>query len=305
MILLTGASGFIGGHLAQRLAGEGHRLRCLVRATSDTSLLEALGAELVVGDLAAPPPDLGEGCRAVVHCAAMVSDWGTVAEIRRANVEGTRALLAAAAGAERFVHFSTTDVHRFRNWYAQTKREAEEEVRRVRPDAVIVRPATVYGPRSVEVVGEIAAAIRNRSMFLIAGGRQIAGLVYVDNLIDAVVLALTHDGAPGRAFDLTDGVDVTWRRFTDDLAAGIGVAPVRWSVPYPVALGLGAGLEHGYRVLRRATRLHTRPLLSRQAVHVLGRDQDFDNRPARAGLGWSPRVSYADGLAATLGWLVR
>jgi nucleoside-diphosphate-sugar epimerase len=203
------------------------------------------------------------------------------------------------------VHFSTTDVHRFDNWYAQTKREAEDAVRAARPDAVLVRPATVYGPRSVEVVGEIAAAIRNRSMFLVDRGRHLAGLLYVENLVDAVTLALTHDAAPGHAFDLTDGLDVTWRRFADDLAAGLGAKPVRWSVPYPVALGLGAGLEHGYRALRRATRLRTRPLLSRQAVHVLGRDQDFDNREAREVLGWEPRVGYEDGLAATLAWLVK
>jgi nucleoside-diphosphate-sugar epimerase len=70
-----------------------------------------------------------------------------------------------------------------------------------------------------------------------------------------------------------------------------------------MANGIGFSLEHGYRLLRRTTRLTTQPLLSRQAVHVLGRNQDFSSRKARELLGWEPRVDYASGLAATLDWL--
>jgi nucleoside-diphosphate-sugar epimerase len=69
------------------------------------------------------------------------------------------------------------------------------------------------------------------------------------------------------------------------------------------ANGIGFSLEHGYRFLRARTRLSTPPLLSRQAVHVLAKDQDFSNRQARALLGWEPRVDYASGLEATLAWL--
>ncbi len=195
----------------------------------------------------------------------------------------------------------------FSNWYAQTKLLAEAEVRRAEAerslDAVILRPATVYGPGSRDVVGEIARAIRSRNMLLVDGGRAIAGLCYVDNLIDAAVLALSHEAAPGQAFNVSDGLDVTWRRFTDDLAAGLGYARVRWSMPYSLAGGIGFSLEHGYRLLRRTTGLSAPPLLSRQAVQVLGRDQDFSSRKARGTLGWEPRVDYSAGLDATLAWL--
>jgi ornithine--oxo-acid transaminase len=308
--LVTGATGFIGGHIAERLVAEGRHVRCLARSSSDTSLLERLGVEIAPGDLTSPPSlaRAAAGCRHVVHCGALVSDWATAREIRRVNVEGTRDLLDAsvAAGVERFVHFSTTDV-RFANWYGRSKREAEAEVRRVERsrglDAVILRPATVYGPRSTEVVGEIAHAIRGRHMLLVGGGRAVAGLCYVDNLVDAALLALGHGSAPGEAFDITDGLDVTWRRFTDDLARGLGCPPVRLSLPYPVASGLGFSLEHGYRVLRRTTGLTAPPLLSRQAVHVLGRDQAYSAERAREVLGWAPRVAYSAGLDATLAWL--
>ena len=324
--LLTGATGFIGGRMAQRLVAEGYQVRCLVRPGSDTSLLETLDVELATGDLSSTSSltRAAKGCRYVVHCGARVSDWGTAAEIAATNVQGTRNLLEAAANAtvRRVVHFSTTDVYGypggagveethtggpFRNWYAQTKLAAETEVRRAERahglEAVILRPATVYGPRSTDVVGEIARALRGGNMVLVDRGRAVAGLCYVDNLVDVAVLALRHDAAPGQAFNVTDGLTVTWKEFTDGLAAGLGYAPVRWSMPYWMAHGIGFSLEHGYRLLRRTTRLEMAPLLSRQAVQVLGRPQDFSNRKARALLGWEPRVDYATGLEQTVAWL--
>jgi nucleoside-diphosphate-sugar epimerase len=323
--LITGATGFIGGRLAERLAREGYPVRCLVRASSDTSRLEKLGVEIADGDLtdARSLVRAVQGCRYVLHCGALVSDWATTEEITRINVDGTRNLLEASAGASvrRVVHFSTTDVYgypdgavdetyaptRFSNWYAQTKRDAEAEVARVSQagalEAVILRPATVYGPGSEDVVGEIARAMQGRHMLLIGGGRAVAGLCYVENLIDAALLALRHEAAPGNAFNVGDGLAVTWKEFTDGLADGLGCPKVRWSLPYGPADGLGFALEHGYRLLRRTTGLTLPPLLSRQAVQVLGRNQGFSNRKLGELLGWEPRVDYASGLAATVDWL--
>ena len=324
--LITGATGFIGARLAKRLVDEGHPVRCLVRDTSDTSRLEDMEVELAVGDLtsASSLASAVRGCDYVFHCGALVSDWATTDEITQTNVVGTRNLLAASVGAsvQRFVHFSTTDVYghpgvgaveesyapvRFRNWYAQTKLDAESEVRRVEAehalDVVVLRPATVYGPGSIDVVGEIARAMRDRTMLLVDGGRAIAGLCFVDNLIDAAVLALRHEAAPGQAFNISDGLDVTWREFTDGLAEGLGFSKVRWSLPYWFANGVGFSLEHGYRLLRSATGIDVPPLLSRQAVQVLGCNQVFSTRTARELLGWEPRVDYSTGLAATLQWL--
>lgn len=324
--LLTGATGFIGGHLARRLALGGYRVRCLARPSSDTSAIDSLDVELVRGELSIYSSllDAAKGCDCVVHCGALVSDWATVEEIVRVNVEGTRNLLQAALGssARRFVHISTTDVYghpggppvqedyvprRLGNWYSRTKLLAEQEVRATTKgqamEAVIVRPATVYGPRSTAVIGEIAQALGNGSMLLIGGGKTVAGLCYVENLADLVLDALRDEAAAGETFNATDGLDVTWRQLTDDLASGIGARSARWSMPYALAYGIGLGLEQGYRLARSATGLRTRPLLSRQAVQVMGRDQRFSNRKAKEMLGWEPRVRYADGLAATLAWL--
>jgi len=324
-VLVTGASGFIGGHVARRLIAEGRRVRCLVRASSDTTALRATGAQLVVGELADADSlaAAAAGCARAVHCAALVSDWATTREIVRTNVHGTRALLAAcaAAGVARVVHVSTTDVYghpgvpvqesfvpeRFSNWYAQSKLEAEAHVRAAQEsgslEAVVLRPATVYGPGSEDVVGEIARAVRARHMLLVGGGRAIAGLCYVENVVDAVSLALARDAAAGESFNVSDGLRVTWRQFVDDIAAGLGSPRPRLSLPYGVAHALGRALEGGYRALRTATGVSLPPLLSRQAVQVLGVDQAFSGEKARELLGWEPRVGYAEGLAATLAWL--
>lgn len=322
-VLVTGASGFIGSRLASRLSAEGRGVRCLVRPSSDTSALAGLPVELVTGALG----DEGslrraaEGCERIVHCAALVSDWATVAEIRAANVTGTRNLLtaASAAGTRRVVHISTTDVYGhpgsgpldedrepagFANWYAQTKLEAEDEVLAARlPEKAILRPATVYGPGSEDVVGQIARAIEDGHMLLVDRGRALAGLCYVENLIDAIVLALDAPLGAAGTFNVTDGVPVTWAAFAGDLARGLGAPPVRLSLPYPLAMAIGIALEHGYRLVRARTGLETAPLLSRQAVQVLGRDQSFSAARAEELLGWKPGVGYDEGLQATLGWL--
>ncbi len=281
--LITGASGFIGGRLAERLASEGYPVRALARRSSDTARLASLDVEIVPGDLS-DPSSLAravEGCRHVLHCAALVTDWATTREITRTNVEGTRSLLDAAAGAEvrRFIHLSTTDVYghpggpaidesfrpdgRLHNWYAHTKRQAEEEVRHAqendRLETVILRPATVYGPGSADVIGEIARAIRAGNMLLVDRGRAVAGLCYVDNLIDGALIALHHEAAPGNAFNVSDGLSVTWRQLTDDLAAGLGCRKTRWSMPYTLANAIGFSLEHGYRLLRSGTGLEHAP----------------------------------------------
>lgn len=327
LCLVTGATGFIGGHLVRRLVADGHRVRCLVRPTSRTEPLQRLDVELAIGDLTDPDSlsRAARGASHVLHCGALVSDWATVPEIRRVNVEGTRHVMQAAlgAGVAGVVHFSSTDVYghpsssreidegeppsRFSNWYSRTKLEAESEVRRAADTggvrAVILRPATIYGPGSVNVVGEIARAIRSRNMLLIDRGRAVAGLCYIDNLLDAAMLALRSPSAVGETFNVTDGLETTWRQFTGDLARGLGHPEPRLSLPYPLARGLGLTMEQTYRLLRTSTRLQTPPLLSRQAVDVMGRDQSFSNARIRQRLGWEPRVNYEGGLRATLDWL--
>jgi ornithine--oxo-acid transaminase len=325
--LVTGATGFVGEHVVNALLGAGFQVRGLARSTSDTSVLDTLSVEIAIGDLTDPASleRAAQGCRYVIHSGALVTDWATVEEIQATNVTGTRDLLAAAsaAGVERFIHISTTDVYGypggagideshtgngFRNWYAETKRAAEGAVREAAGrdglETVILRPATIYGPGSTETVGEIAKALKARGMMLLVdGGHRDAGLCYVENLTDAILLTLGADGVSGEAFNVCDGVNVTWRQFTSDLADRLDFSRARISMPYPVAHAIGAGLERGYRAARARTGLTVRPLLSRQAVQVLGLEQSFSNRRLREQLGWEPQVGYEAAMDATVAWL--
>ena len=276
--LVTGATGFIGGRLA-RATGAGGPFGALPRAREQRHVA-ARGARRPARRRRphrARARSLAPW-RAVATCSTAARWYRTGPPRRRSpastsQARGICSRPSVGASVRRFVHFSTTDVYghpdgaaidetytatRFRNWYAQTKLDAEAEVRRVEEaaalDAVILRPATVYGPGSTDVIGEIARAIQGRHMLLIDGGRAVAGLCYVENLIDAAVLALGHEAAPGHAFNVSDGLDVTWKEFTDDLAEGLGCSKVRWSLPYWLASGVGFSLEHGYRLLRRTHR---------------------------------------------------
>lgn len=324
-MLVTGASGFIGGHLIDHLLAKGACVRALVRnphALTPRECLEIVGGDL--NDRDAIDRAVSE-CTQVVHCAAMVSDWGTVKEIRQINVEGTRRLLESAIAhrTKRFVYLSTTDVYghpgtsrvseeqgpssRFSNWYAWTKAEAETLVAQRAQEAeipfVILRPATVYGPRSWNVIHPIAKALIEKNMILVGDGETIAGLCFVENLVHTMIRSLFDDAAIGHAFNIGDGESITWKTFLTDMAEMLGISPRFIRIPHSLARTLAVSFESGYRVLRKATGVNLPPLLSRQAIQIMGVDQDFSIEKARTRLGYRPHVSYAEGLTRTVEWL--
>ena len=324
---VTGATGFIGSHLVARLLQDGFQVRCLVRKNSNTDPLKKPGIELVIGELSDTESLRNgiQGCNYVFHCAAMVSDWGTIREIRQANVMGTRNLLEVSKEQAllRFVYLSTTDIYghtgqrdlseeapyptHFCNWYTQTKMEAEFDVLRFhsccRLPIVIIRPATVFGPRSFNVIGGISKAIHSGQMLLINGGKANAGLCYVTNLIHAIMLAAVKKSAIGESFNVTDKLHVTWKEFIDDLADQLDEGKTYYNLPYSVAHSFAFVLEHGYRVVHLVTGLEVPPLLSRQAVQVMGRNQDFNIDKIQSLLGYRPIVDYKTGLKETVKWI--
>ncbi len=321
MDLVTGATGFIGSHLVERLVAEGRAVRALVRASSDTRRLEEMGVERCVGDLTAPPSleRAVEGAERVFHCAAVVTDWDPEDRSYRVNVEGTAALAGAAmrAGVRRFVYVSTTEVYghpdafvsedapyRPRGWpYCDTKIEAEKrvwEAHRQGLSVAVVRPATVYGPRSQSLVVEFAQLLRDGQMVLIGGGKKTAGLCYVTDLVDALLLAAESDRAVGRVYNIADGTQTTWAEYINGLAALLGLPPVRLSIPRRLAYPLG-WLSEKWALWRGAAH---RPLLTRMAVEFLGTHQSFPIERAKRELGFQPRVLLGEGLERIGAWLV-
>jgi 2-alkyl-3-oxoalkanoate reductase len=173
---LTGGTGFVGSHIAERLRGQGHTVRCLARTNSDTAFLKNLGCEIVPGDLTdkATLANAVGGADYVIHSAAKVGDWGPVEDYRLVNVEGLRNLLDACAGQplKRFVHVSSLGVYEARHHfgtdereplpeshidgYTQSKVETEKlAIRYFHEKAVpvaVVRPGFIYGPRDRSIL---------------------------------------------------------------------------------------------------------------------------------------------------------
>jgi nucleoside-diphosphate-sugar epimerase len=259
-----------------------------------------------------------DGCRAVIHCAALASDWGSWEAFRAANDMGVANLLTACSGAslDRFVHVSTVDVYGYPDRdgldestpyrdrglaYNSTKIAGEQRVWAAIDaglPAVIIRPGSIYGPRSITFGIDVAEAIRAGAP-LIRGGNVNAGLVYVTNVVALIVLALEHRAAPGQVFHSLDDDGHTWRDYITALCRGLNLSMPKWSLPHGLAYALGTGMEW----IARARRQTQRPLLTRTAVELLGTRQGFTMTRARQQLGFAPTVGFAEGIARTVEWL--
>jgi nucleoside-diphosphate-sugar epimerase len=321
-VLVTGASGFLGGRLVEMLAERGETVRVLARGSSDLRHLSQLPIQIVRGDLGdvAALAEAMRGVRVVYHCAACSTDWADPATYIAANVAGTQNVLDAAVRAgfvERFLHVSTTDVYGYPRVpcdesapvrdvglpYNRTKIQGEEAVWRAHREqglpVTVVRPATIYGPRGKDFVVEIANLLRQRMMLLIDGGRARGGFTYVDNVAQAMMDAAASSKTVGRAYNISDGTGTTWREYTNALADALSYKRPWLALPFPMAMALGAAMEVPFRLLKAKSR----PLLTRHAVHLLGHDQEFPTTRARADFGFAPRVAFADGIARSAAWV--
>jgi nucleoside-diphosphate-sugar epimerase len=321
-VLVTGATGFIGRHVAETLASKGHAVRAVVRNPARAEPLAACGCEVVRGDLldAASLVSAARGVDVAVHSAAQVGEWGTWRQFREANVAGTQNLLDAVEKArpERLVHVSSVAVYGRQRGeklaettpyrggggrYCDTKLGAESAVwerhRAGRLRASVVRPCTVYGPYDWKLVPKLADALRARRLPLIGGGGHVAPIVNIRDVVDLVVACATRPEAVGEAFNCASDEGTTWRAFLEKLAALLGAPPPRIAVPTWLLYGIGAVLETAWQLAgaRKA------PLLTRFGVALVGTPVTYDVAKAERVLGWRPQVKLAEGLAETVRWM--
>lgn len=287
-IAVTGATGFVGGAVATAAAARGWTVHRYGSARWD----------ITTGPLPDPPP-----VDAVVHAAAAVTDWGPAAPIWRANVDGTRNVLASFPGA-RFVHVSTASVYdpfvptvhapepaapvaRYPTAYSASKAAAERLVAG-RPDTVVLRPHAVYGPGDPTLLPRLLGAIRGSTLVLPGDGRTRHTLTGIGALVDAVLRACDPAAPPG-VYNVGDAEPVALADAVSALLAERGLDVRLRYIPVRIASAAAA-------VAERAARTGP-PRLTRYAVSHLGFERTLDLTAARTRLGLDPAPTSFTGAA--------
>ena len=315
-VLVTGASGFIGSHLVERLVGLGYEVRCLVRRTSSLAWLPVAQVRLVEGDLATGA-GLGAACAGaglVFHLAG-VTKARSAADYHAGNAGATARVVEACAeaGVPRLVHVSSLAAVgpagdaaplnedapcRPVSHYGKSKLAGERVVRSsaMAARATIVRPPVVYGPRDTDVLHIIRAAGRG----WIAGiGRRerFFSLVYVKDLVEGLAAAGTCPGAAGRTYFLAQPEPLSWSEFGAAAAGICGRRARHLAVPRPAAWALGAGAEAWARLTGRPG------IISRDKIAEACCPY-WTCSPARAEreIGFRAATGLREGMAETIAW---
>ena len=322
LCIVTGATGFLGSHVAERLIQEGNKVRTIVRPTSDTTLIDRWGVQKIQGDLANPDTvrRAVDGGEIIVHCAAMVGDWGPVEAYRKVNMGGLRALLDAAVeqNLDRFVQVSSLGVYaardhhgtdesaelpeRHMDGYTQTKLESEKLVMQYYRDkqlpVTVVRPGFIYGPRDRIVMPRLLESIRSGRFRYFGSGEQAMNSIYVANVVEAIMLAITSTEAVGQVFNLTDDEPTSKRRFVATAARLAGYPEPTRKIPLGLARLLASIMESVARLKGR----QEAPLVNKARVKFLGLNLDFSCEKAKQVLGYKPRWGFEDGMKSTIDW---
>ncbi|MEJ6402138.1 NAD-dependent epimerase/dehydratase family protein [Yoonia sp. 2307UL14-13] len=317
-VLVTGATGFLGSHVALSLQRGGRQVVATGRNRARLNELGSAGLHTIALDLSQPMTDDAmdhlSSVQTVVHCAGLSSPWGRDADFFTHNVTATRHLIAIAqqVGVKRFVLISTASVYfrfadqsdvsedqlpdRFVNAYARTKRAAERQVlSHADIGPIVLRPRGIYGAGDTALLPRLLRVARRRPLPRFAQGGA-TDITHVHDVVRAVHMALA---APlelnAEVFNISGGVGIPLADIIESACARVGVVP-RWRrVPFPAALV-------GARVLETAAKLlpgRPEPPVTAYSLGILRYRQTMDITKAGARLGWHPMVSFEEGLTRT------
>lgn len=311
-VLVTGATGFVGGVLARRLLGLGAQVTVLARSPNKAAPLARLGARVVYGDLqdAGAVQTAAGGVDAIFHSAALMG--GRLEAQRAVNVDGTRHVMrtAARAGVRRVVHVSTVAVYgnvlplRVTEEaplgygcspYAITKAAGEAVVRDSGVPYAIVRPAMIFGPGSNMWTANVFRLAKLRPTPFLGAGEQPAPAIYVEDLADLLLLAATHPAADGEIFNAVLDPAPAWREFIGACSALAGHSD--WLALPPLA-----GRLLAWSMLLGAPRYSTARDFPDMIEQVLG-PSSFDAGKAHRLLGWRAQTTPAEGAQQSAAWL--
>jgi nucleoside-diphosphate-sugar epimerase len=317
-VLVTGATGFVGRHLVERLVRDGYEVVAGSRSAAKQATSFPAGVRTVTLDIT-DPATLGpalEHVDIVVHAAAKTGDWGRPREFERVLRDGTQHLLDACVRhrLSRFVHLSSAIFYGTTGRgamtegmlpghshlpYGEGKIAAEHAVKQAREQhglpTVILRPANIFGPGSRLWTDRPARLIEQGLMSLPLDYGK-ANPVFIENVVEAVCTVCRHDGAIGDTFNVTDDDQLTWRDFFGAYAAALGKGEIALRAPW-MLYGLASSLETLASVTGRP------PLLTRHAVTHLRFQGTYAPSRLAERLGYRPVVGIQEALRRTADYL--
>lgn len=317
-VLVTGATGFAGSHLAKRLIEQGRDVRIFARRGADVSKSELIGAEVFYGDLAEGDSIARslDGVETVFHIAALFRNakmpdrayWAV-------NYDGTKTLLQESLrrGVKRFVHCSTVGVmghisnppaneaapYNPGDIYQTTKCEAEKEAIRLWKEqglpVTVVRPAGIYGPGDTRWL-KMFKGISAHRFPMVGSGKTLIHLVYIDDLVDAFLLASEKPAAVGQVYIAGGERYVSLNDFADAIASAVNRPMPKIHIPAGPVHFISGICEDVCRVIGVA------PPLFRRRVDFFIKNRAFDISKARNDLGYAPKVDLREGIERTVDW---
>jgi nucleoside-diphosphate-sugar epimerase len=319
-ILITGATGLLGGHLIKELQQRGEQLRALVLPVEDAEKLVAQGVEVVLGDIT-NAETLGPAVKnidLVFHLAGMMGVWRPLADYQRVNVTGSENLYKAAqaAGVRRYVHTSSHTVYGLGHGrymtehdplrpdpdpYSLTKAEADRLIRRLMltsdMETVIVRPGTFFGPGDRLHFGRMAQKMKTGKGVVIGSGYNALPFCYVTDVVQGFLLAGYHEQAPGNVYNISNDRPLTQLEMFNAIADAVdGVRPT-FHLPY---LPIYYGSIVAEKAVARLTR--TQPIVTQLGAMMFGTDNRHSIEKARRELGYEPKVDLREGIELAAAW---
>jgi nucleoside-diphosphate-sugar epimerase len=319
-VLITGATGLLGGHLIRALQERGEQIRALVLPVENADKLMEQGVEVVRGDIT-DASTLGPAVKDVeliFHLAGMMGVWRPLADYRLVNVTGTENLYKAAqaAGVRRFVHTSSHTVYglghgRFMveedplkpdpDPYSITKAEGDRMMRRLMIDSnvetVILRPGTFFGPGDRLHFGRMAQKMKDGKGLIIGKGDNALPFCYVTDVVQGFMLAAYHENAPGNVYNITNDRPLTQQEMFDAIADAVGGKRPTLHLPY---LPIYYGSIVAEKVVAPLTR--TKPIVTQLGALMFGSDNRHSVEKARRELGYEPEVDLREGILLAAEW---
>jgi len=312
-ILITGATGFIGSHLTLRLLADNKRIRALVLPSEPIPPDWNNKVEIFRGDIRnrLDVENAVKGASLIFHLAAVTLDTGPMELHQAVTLEGTRHIMEAAAHQAKVILTSSITTYGVKiqtdvldeelewgkpaGFYSTHKQLQEKLAREIAAkqnvELVVLRPGNVFGAGSPQWVKSVLAELQRGTPTLLGGGHGNPGFVYIDNLVDALILASENPKAVGRIYNIGDGFELSWKTYFTDLAR-IANAPK----PKVIPRWLGRALAGIIEPIWYGLKLKGRPPLTYEAFNLVASDARFPTARAQTELGYQPRVKYEDAM---------